>query len=29
MWDYGSLNKDQEAAYVKAKMVMVNEDFGM
>ena len=30
MWDYGSLNKDQESAYVKAKMIMVNEeDFGM
>ena len=29
MWDYGSLNDEQEAAYVRAKMIMVNEDFGM
>ena len=29
MWDYGSLNKEQELAYVEAKMIMVNEDFGM
>lgn len=29
MWDYGSLNDEQELAYIKAKMVMTNEDFTM
>ena len=29
MWDYGSLNYEQEAAYVQSKMIMVNEDFDM
>jgi len=26
MWDYGSLNKEQESAYIQAKMDIVNED---
>ena len=29
MWDYGSLNDEQELAYIEAKMVMANEDFNM
>ena len=29
MWDYGSLNHEQEAAYVQSKMMMVNKDFDM
>ena len=29
MWDYGSLNDEQESHYIKAKMVMVNIDFDM
>ena len=29
MWDYGSLDKEQELDYVKAKMIMVNMDFDM
>ena len=29
MWDYGSLDKEQELAYVKEKMIMVNKDFDM
>ena len=27
MWDYGSLNDEQELAYIEAKMVMANKDF--
>jgi len=27
MWNYGSLNDEQESDYVKAKMIMVNKDF--
>ena len=27
MWNYGSLNDEQEADYIKAKMIMVNKDF--
>ena len=29
MWDYGSLNDEQELAYVRAKMVMANKSFNM
>ena len=29
MWNYGSLDKDQELNYVKAKMVMVNNELEM
>ena len=29
MWDYGSLNHEQEAAYVQSKMIMINENFDM
>ena len=29
MWNYGSLNAEQEAAYVQSKMIMVNDDFDM
>ena len=29
MWDYGSLDHKQEAAYISAKMVMANKDFTM
>ena len=29
MWDYGSLDDEQESAYVVAKMVMANENFDM
>jgi len=27
MWNYGSLNDEQESDYIKAKMIMVNKDF--
>jgi len=26
MWNYGSLNDEQEADYIKAKMKMVNKE---
>lgn len=29
MWDYGSLNAEQESHYIEAKMVMVNNEFDM
>lgn len=29
MWEYGSLNDEQEMHYIKAKMVMVNIGFNM
>ena len=29
MWDYGSLNYEQEIDYIKAKMVMTNKDVYM
>ena len=29
MWDYGSLNHEQEAAYIQSKMLMVNKDLDM
>lgn len=29
MWDYGSLNDEQELAYVRAKMIMANKHFNM
>jgi len=27
LWNYGSLNNEQELDYIKAKMIMVNKDF--
>ena len=29
MWDYGSLNEEQESHYIEAKMVMINNEFDM
>jgi len=27
MWNYGSLNNEQEADYTKAKMILINKEF--